>query len=432
MVQTARVARQDLQSVVVASGEIKPKNYINISASALGRIRELLVKEGDRVQQGQMLGQLESIQPGADLDAQRAAIRSAEADVSAGEAAIKASSDNVQQVEKNIERDRADLEKAQLDFNRAKTLLDNRLIARQDFEAKQMALKDADATLQAAIQGRSQAEAQLEQAKAQLAGSQSKVTQAQASLQRLTDILHDYSFYAPLNGIVTNLPVRVGETVVPGVQNSSGSTVMTIADMSLITAEVKVDETDIVTLQLGQQAEISIDAMSGQTFTGKVIEIGDTAILRSTGAAASDSAVSSQEAKDFKVVVALDAPPANIKPGLSCTARITTAVRHAVLVVPLQALTVKQADAATGSPAPGAPTKSRAERITGVFVLRQGKAEFQRVHTGISGTLEVEAVDGIAENDEIVVGPYQLIRTLRSGTQVTVDKAPAAPSQPGA
>jgi HlyD family secretion protein len=205
---------------------------------------------------------------------------------------------------------------------------------------------------------------------------------------------------------------------------------------------VKVDETDIVTLQLGQQAEISIDAMSGQTFTGKVVEIGDTAILRSTGAAASDSAVSSQEAKDFKVVVALDSPPANIKPGLSCTARITTAVRHAVLVVPLQALTVKQADAAAGSPAPGSPapsspapsasTKPRTERITGVFVLRQGKAEFQRVHTGISGTLEVEAVDGIAENDEIVVGPYQLIRTLRSGTPVTVDKAPAVPSQPGA
>jgi HlyD family secretion protein len=415
---------------VVASGEIKPKNYINISASAMGRIRELLVKEGDHVQKGQMLGQLESIQPGADLDAQRAAIRSAEADATAAEAAIKASGDNVQQVEKNIERDRADLEKAQLDFNRSKTLLDNRLIAKQDFEAKQMALKDADATLQAAIQGRSQAEAQLEQAKAQLAGSQSKVTQAQASLQRLTDVLHDYSFYAPLNGIVTNLPVRVGETVVPGVQNSSGSTVMTIADMSLITAEVKVDETDIVTLQIGQQAEIAIDAMSGQTFTGKVIEIGDTAILRSTGAAASDSAVSSQEAKDFKVVVALDAPPANIKPGLSCTARITTAVRHSVLVVPLQALTVQQA--AAGAPASGAPSKTRAERITGVFVLRQGKAEFQRVHTGISGTLEVEAVDGIAENDEIVVGPYQLIRTLRSGTPVTVDKAPAASPQPGA
>jgi len=432
-VQTARVVRQDLQSVVAASGEIKPKNYINISASAMGRIRQLLVKEGARVRKGQLLGTLENIQPGADLEGQRASVRSAEADASAGESALKAASDNVKQVQRTIERDRTDLEKAQLDFDRARSLLDHRLIARQDFESKQAALKDAEATLQEAIDKMSQAEAQMEQAKAQLAGYQSRVAQSKATLQRFTDVLRDYDFYAPLDGIVTNLPVRVGETVVPGIQNSSGSTVMTIADMSLITAEVKVDETDIVTLQLGQTAEVAIDAMPGQTFSGRVVEIGNTAILRSTGLAASESAVSSQEAKDFKVVVALDAPPEAVRPGLSCTARITTATRHGAIAVPLQALTVKQsselAHGAAGSVAAGG---ARARTVTGVFVVRQGRAEFHTVRTGISGSLDVEVIEGLNENEEIVIGPYQVIRTLRSGAQIAVDNRAATPPPPPA
>ena len=435
LVQTERVAREDLQSVVTASGEIKPKNYIDISASAMGRIRELLVKEGDRVRKGQLLGTLENIQPGADLEAQRAALRSSEADASAGEAALKAASDNVQQAQRTIERDRADLEKAQLDFDRAKFLLDHRLIAKQDFESKQTALKDAEATLQEAIDKMSQAEAQREQAKAQVLGYQSRIAQSQASLQRVTDILRDYNFYAPLDGVVTNLPVRVGETVVPGIQNSAGSTVMTIADMSLITAEVKVDEADIVTLQLGQRTEVAIDAMPGQTFAGRVIEIGNTAILRSTGVAASESAVSSQEAKDFKVVVALDAPPDTVRPGLSCTARITTATRQNVIAVPLQALTVKQASElapASGAPASGASRGLRAQTVTGVFVVRQGRAEFLKVRTGISGTLDVEVVEGLGENDEIVIGPYQVIRTLRNGAQIAVDNRPGTSAPPPA
>ena len=134
--------------------------------------------------------------------------------------------------------------------------------------------------------------------------------------------------YSPIDGVVTNLPVRVGETVVPGIQNSPASTIMTVADMSLITAEVKVDETDIVNVKLGQTADITIDAMPNRTFKGRVIEIGNTAILRSTGLAASQSTVSSQEAKDFKVVVALNDPPEDIRPGLSCTAKVTTATRE--------------------------------------------------------------------------------------------------------
>ena len=163
-----------------------------------------------------------------------------------------------------------------------------------------------------------------------------------ATLSRFSDVLQKHNAVTPIDGIVTNLPVRVGETVVPGVQNSSASLIMTIADMSIITAEVKVDEIDIVNVKLDQAADVTIDAMPNRTFKGHVIEIGNTAILRSSGLAASQSAVSSQEAKDFKVVVALDNPPTEIRPGLSCTAKIITATREKALSIPIQALTVRQ------------------------------------------------------------------------------------------
>ncbi len=433
-VQTARVARRDLASIVTASGEIKPRKYINISASATGRIQELLVREGERVKKGQLLGRLESIQPGADLESQEASIRAAEADASASEAALKAAEDNILQVQRSIDRSRNDLAKAQIDFDRAKQLLDHRLIPRQDFEAKEVTLKNAQATLSEAGDRISQAKAQRAQTAAQLAAAQAKVLQSKAALQRLSDILRNYNFFAPLDGVVTNLPVRVGETVVPGIQNSSGSTVMTIADTSLITAEVKVDETEIVTVQLGQPSEIKIDAMPGRIYKGHVIEIGTSAILRSTGVAASESAVSSQEAKDFKVVVALDDPPEVVRPGVSCTAKITTATRKNVVTVPLQALTTRQASdlaaaptGATKAPADagaGAPSES----LQGVFVVQNGKANFRNVRTGISGTLDVEVVDGLQEGDEIITGSYQIIRTLRNSTLVTVDNG--TPAQP--
>ena len=178
---------------------------------------------------------------------------------------------------------------------------------------------------------------------------------ARASLVRCSDILHKYDSFAPLDGVVTNLPVRAGESVVPGLQNQTGTNIMTIADMSLITAEVKVDETDIVNVRLGQTAEITIDAIPNKTFTGHVTEIGNTAILRSTGVAASQSAISSQEAKDFKVVIAMDNPPDEVRPGLSCTAKITTATRQNALTIPIQALTVRQkGDLEPKPPAPAA------------------------------------------------------------------------------
>jgi HlyD family secretion protein len=279
-----------------------------------------------------------------------------------------------------------------------------------------------------------QERARRQQIAAQLNAQQRRVSQVQANLRRASDVLDKYNVYSPIDGVVTNLPVRVGETVVPGIQNSPTSTIMTVADISLITAEVKVDETDIVNVKLGQTADISIDAMPNRMFKGRVIEIGNTAILRSTGVAASQSAVSSQEAKDFKVVVALNAPPEDIRPGLSCTAKVTTATRNRVLSIPIQALTVRQKGDldpvkkdAKDNKAPVDPIveKARKEEIQGVFVISGEKAEFRKIETGITGSTDIEVLKGLNEGDEIITGSYKVIRTLRNDAKIKIDnKAP--------
>jgi len=219
--------------------------------------------------------------------------------------------------------------------------------------------------------------------------------------------------------------------VVIGIQNSPGSTLMTIADMSVITSEVKVDETDIVNVQLGQPADVTIDAIPRKVFHGKVTEIGNNAIVRSTGVATSQQTSTSQEAKDFKVVVTLTDPPSDLRPGLSSTAKITTATRENVVSIPIQALTVRtRADLqpqsngkgsvqAAANP-PADPSKQK-EEVQGVFVIRNKKAEFVPVESGISGTTDIEVTKGLQSGDEVVTGSYKVLRTLKPGTTVKVD-----------
>jgi HlyD family secretion protein len=440
VVQTGRVVRQDLTSLVTASGEIKPRNYINIGANAQGLITEILVKEGDHVKKGQLLARLENVQPEAVVNSQKAAVSSAEADSNASEAALKAADENLRTQQAIIDRAQSDLERAKLDYDRSKDLYKSQLLAKQDFDTKKAAYDSAVAALREQQTRLIQAKAQREQQAAQLAAMQRRVVQAQATLTQYSDMLQKFNSYAPLDGVVTNLPVRVGETVVPGIQNSAASTIMTIADMSLITAEVKVDETDIVSVQLNQKADISIDAIPNKTFKGHVIEIGNTAILRSTGLAASQSAVSSQEAKDFKVVIAMDNPPEEIRPGLSCTAKITTATRQRALTIPIQALTIRQKGDLEVKPKPStgaqaatrpdpAAEKARKEEIQGVFVVSGGKAVFRKVETGITGATDIEVLSGLKEGDEIITGSYQVIRTLRNDAQVKVDNKTPGPQK---
>jgi len=438
-VQTGQVTRGDLAAIVTSSGEIKPKNYINIGANAMGNITEILVREGDHVRKGQLLARVENTQPTADVAAYQASVSSAEADTTASEAGLKAADENIHTMEAGLEHDKADLDRMKADYDRAQELFNEELLARQDFELKKFTYEAQKAQITQSAARIVQARAQREQNAAQLSSTQRHIAQARANLNRFADVLRKYDSVAPLDGVVTNLPVRVGESVVPGIQNSEGSVIMTIADMSVITAEVKVDETDIVSVHLGQTADITIDAIPNKTFKGHVTEIGDTAILRSTGLAASQSAISSQEAKDFKVVIAMDNPPDEIRPGLSCTAKVTTATRSSAVTIPIQALTIRQrgdleppkpsststAQAAT-KPDPAAE-KARKEEIQGVFVVNAGKAEFRKVETGITGATDIEVLNGLKPGDQIVTGSYQVIRTIKNGTLVKIDnKAPVA------
>ncbi len=435
-VQTSRVAREDLTSIVTASGEIKPKNYISIGANAMGELKAIYVKEGDRVRKNQLLASVENTQPRADVEAQKAALTSAESDAAASEAGYKAGQDNVATMQAGIDRAQSDVEKAKLDFDRSKLLFDQKLIARQDFDTKKAAYDSAVASLAEARSKLVQAKSQLAQYGAQTSSTQRHIAQQRASLSRFDDILRKYNSYSPLDGVVTNLPMKVGETVVPGIQSSTASTIMTIADMSVITSEIRVDETDIVNVKLGQLADVTIDALPNRTFKGRVTEIGDTAILRSTGVAASQSTTSTNEAKDFKVVIALDNPPDEVRPGLSCTAKITTATAKNTLAIPIQSLTTRtrgDLDApptGTQAPAPAkvdpAAEKAKKEELQGVFIVDKGKSEFRKVETGITGVSDIQVLSGLREGDEIITGTFQVIRTIRNGASVKVDNKPPA------
>ena len=432
-VQTGKVVREDITSVVTSSGEVKPRNYINLGAEFAGQLTDILVKEGDNVRKGQLVARIDETQSAADVMAQKAALNSAEADASASEAGYKAGDDNITVLQATLERTKADTERYEEDYKRGQELFKQGLIAKQDFEQRKAAYQSQVAAVAEAESRIVQARAQLAQLKAQLAGSERKIAQNEANLNRVNDILKKHNVIAPIDGLVTYLPVRMGETVVPGVQNSAASTIMTIADMSIVTAEVKVDESDIVNIKLGQRAEISVDAIPGKTFTGHVIEIGNTAILRSTGLASSQSNTSSQEAKDFKVVVAMDNPPDEIRPGLSCSAKITTATRKNVVTIPIQALTVRtKGDLDTSPNKPlnpdAATVKANKEEVTGAFVVtKENKAAFRKVETGISGATDSEVLSGLTEGDQIVTGTYQVIRTIKNGAVVKVDNKPVGP-----
>jgi len=225
--------------------------------------------------------------------------------------------------------------------------------------------------------------------------------------------------------------VREGETVVVGIQNTEGSTLMTLADMSVVTAEVKVDETDIVNVRLGQAADITVDALPGKVFHGTVTLVGDQALLRSTGIATSQSTTGTEEAKDFKVVVTLSDPSKELRPGLSCTAKVTTAQKTNVLALPIQALTMHD-PAADNTPskdnveAASAAPPIKLNPIQGVFIAQKDnrgrlRAKFVPVSTGITGTTEIEVLSGLNPGDEIVTGPYKILRGLKGGSLLKRD-----------
>jgi HlyD family secretion protein len=389
-VQTGKVVREDIAATVTASGEIKPKVQVNIGSNAFAKITHLYVKEGDRVKKGQMLAMLDNVQPSADVSANDSALNASRTDAVAAQATVNTEAADLKSAQ-------AELEHAKLDYDRNKALYDAQLIAKSDFDTKKAAYDTAAAQV-------GMVTAKLAQAKATMDSARGHISQNSAMLRHAADVLSKTQYEAPFDGVITNVPVREGETVVPGIQNSPGSTLMTIA--------------------------VTIDAIPKQKFKGVVTEIGRNALLRSTGVSTAQTISSGQEAKDFKVVVALQDPPADLLPGLSATARITTAKRSSALAIPIQALTIREKGELTpankgksssvqaAAPSGGNPK----EELQGVFILKNKKdAVFVPVATGISGPTDIEVTDGLKEGDEIVTGSYKVLRTLRNGASVKVD-----------
>ena len=415
-VLTATVHRQDLATVVSGTGQIKPKTYVNLGATAMGRITHLYVKEGDHVKRGQLVATVENVAQEAQVAGQRAAIAAGQTDIASYLAAEKTA-------EANVEHAQADLEQKKLDWQRAQALYKAGVDSKQQFDAAKAAYDTDVASL-------AQAVAQVNQARANTASQQGHLRTAQATLRANENALALTQAVAPFDGIVTNEPVREGETVVEGIQNTEGSTFMTIADMSVVTAEVKVDETDIVNVKIGQPAEVTVDAIPGKVFKGHVTLVGDQALLRSTGVATSQSTTGTEEAKDFKVVVTLDSPSDELRPGLSTTAKVTTASKSNVLSLPIQALTMYTPPPSTNSGNVEAASVSSTPKTTpiqGVYVVEKDahgkqRAKFVPVTTGITGATDIEVLSGLKPGDEIVIGPYKTLRTLKNGALLKKDK----------
>lgn len=420
-VLTTTVVRQDLTSVVSGTGQIKPKNIVNVGATSFGRITRFYVKEGDHVKKGEILATIESVQQESTVNAQQATISAAKTDIASYVAAEKTA-------QANVEHAQADLEQKKLQWDRSQSLYKAGIMSRQDYESNKAAYDLDVAALAQAVAG-------LNQAKAQTESARGHMQTAVANLQADQDLLNKTIATAPFDGIVTNEPVREGETVVEGIQNAEGSTLMTLADMSVVTAEVKVDETDIVSVQLGQPVDVTVDALPNKIFKGHVTLVGDQALLRSTGVATSQSTSGTEEAKDFKVVVTLDDPGNELRPGLSCTAKITTAHKTDVLSLPIQALTLhdpamdnaKSGSSVQAASAPPTPPV-KLNPVQGVFIAEKDahgrlRARFVPVTTGIAGTTDIEVLSGLSPGQEVVTGPYKTLRDLKNGALLKRDTA---------
>jgi HlyD family secretion protein len=408
-VNTEVLQKRKLAAIVSASGKIQPKRSVNISADTSGRVTDLAVEEGDKVAQGQFLLQ---------IDPRNLATR-----VQSGEASLGAARSQAEQLKLALESSRTALKQAEDTFKRQQDLWKAGLTTREQYEKAEADLRIRQQDLRAQEQN--------------VQTQQLRMKQEQATLESARTDLSKVRIESPINGIVTRRNIEEGETAVVGTMNNAGTVLLTIADMSVIEAEVEVDETDIPAVQIGQPATITIDAMPGKTFTARVTEIGNSPI-QTTGQNAAT------QATNFKVVVTVEGEISEVRPGFTCTAEITTATRDSVLSVPIQATTVREMviddkgsivreqpdpdarrSAGTVQAAELKPGQERKE-IEGVFVVRDGRAVFEAVKTGIAGEKYFEVLSGLKEGDAVIVGPFSSVRELRDGAQVKVEAPPRA------
>ena len=412
---------RDLEALVSASGKIQPKRQVNVSANTMGRVTRLAVEEGQRVRAGQFLLEIDP--------------RSLEGQLARGEAGVAAAQSSLQQSRTGVEQGRANLELARQNLKRQNELWADGLTTREALERAQtdVAVRETDLkTREQEIQTREQ-----------------QIKQEQAVLATTRYNLSQVIINSPMDGIVTRRNIEEGETAVVGTMNNAGTVLLTIADMSVIEAEVEVDETDIPTVTLGQQARVTIDAVPGRTFRGHVTEIGNSPI-QATG---NNQGNAQQQATNFKVVITLDEEVPDIRPGFTCTAEITTATRKQAISVPIQALTIREMlydekgqliheppppprsrfrfgssvepSVSAAPPEPG-PGQTRRE-TEGVFVFRDGRAVFVPVKVGIAGERYFEVLEGLKENDRVITGPFNSVREMADGAETRIQETPARP-----
>lgn len=379
-VETAPVARVDaLQSFVTASGEIVATRYADIGSAVMGRLVELMVKEGDRVTAGQVLARIDPVQASSSAAAAAASVGALEADA-------RAAATQVQAAEAALAEARSREKEAAASLVRAQELQRAGLLPQSEFDKSSMTASAATAQVAAAA-------AALERVQQALGASERRIAQGRAERTRANDALSKTEITAPIDGVVTRLDVEQGEMVVMGVQNQPGTILMTVSDLSAVNAEVKVAEADVMRLSNDFPATVTLEALPLQKFTGRVVEIGASALPQVGTQAA---------AREFRVKVRLDGPAATLRPGLTCDTEILVAEKKNALTVPLQAVVEQE-----GKP--------------GVFVVRDGGVTFTPVTTGIIGGLSIE-VDGVSEGTAIVSGPFQTLRTLRNGDRVRTSR----------
>ena len=377
------VGQRSLVAAVTASGKIQPKRAVDVSADITGRIVKLAVREGDYVQQGQFLLQIDPTIYEANLQRARAAVSSAEA------ALVQA---------------RANRDQTRRSYDRTKEL--------------QRQSPNLVTTEQVEL-----AQTQYDVARAQASAAEFQVSQSRAAMQEATDQLSKTRIIAPMAGRVTRLAVEEGEVAVPGTFSRETGLLLTISDLSVIQVVVQVDETDVVRLALGDSVEISIDAFPDTNFVGRVSKISDSAIRT----AAASAGATTDQAVDYEVEITLEAPPGDIRPDLSATARIVTDTRTDALAIPIIALTVRpHAEVSTEArPADTTAAGQEKKETEGVFVVTDGVATFRPVRVGIAGDEYFEVIEGVKEGETIVAGPYQSIRDLKDGAHVRQAKQPA-------
>jgi HlyD family secretion protein len=399
------VKARDLEAIVSASGKIQAKRYVDMSAVQMGRVTRLAVEEGDRVKAGQFLLEIDP--------------NSLKGTVERGQASVAAAQSSLAQAHVNIETAKANLSLAREQANRQRELWKQGLTTREN-------LDQAEATFKVR-------ETELNARQTDVANREQMIKQETAGLSTSRYNLSQVTLSAPFDGIVTRRNIREGENVVVGTMNNAGTQLLTVADMSIIEAEVEVDETEIPTVKIGQPAKVTIDALPGQSFTGKVTKIGNSPIQTAAATAAG------QQATNFKVTVQIDGTIDAARPGFTCSADITTATRKGVLTVPIQAMAVrelvyddkgtivrpprddKKRRASTPEPTVSAaelPAGQKRKETEGVFVVRNGFAEFLPVKTGIAGDKYFEVLSGLKAGDEVITGPFNNVRNLKDGDAV--------------